>query len=752
MLGGIGVAMVGLIGLILYTYTLVPELPELRNGTPEINLTTVVYADDGQRLGHLFRENRTWLPFDQIPDHVVDALVATEDHRFYRHDGIDLVRTVGVAWGNLWGKSEGASTITMQLARNLYPEEIGNAHSVRRKVKEMMTALKMEEHYRKQEILEMYLNTVAFAYNAFGLEAAARTYFSKHASELTIDEGAVLIGMLKATTRYNPVLNPERARGRRNVVLSLMRQHGYLPGNQYQRYAGLPLELNFQLSTHTTDLAPHFAEYIRKWLTRWGEENGHDVYAEGLRVHTTLDPAMQAMAEQAVARQMDNLQAVVDYEWSRRQPLRLSRNPAVYRRYREQGFVEPFQYLWETQDRFVTQVIRETPAYARLLEQGHTPVTATDLLRQSAGFMDSLRTAKTRLEAGLVVMDPRTNHVKAWVGGRDFAQDQYDKVGQARRQPGSTFKPFVYAEALSRGRSPYEPYKDSIYTYQVRGRTWRPANSGGGASGAYVHMRTGLVWSKNTVTAQVMENVGPRNVVRLAQLMGVNQSTLLSVPSLALGTSEVTLLEMATAYATLAAYGQYRPPLFITRIEDRYGNPLEVFDPIPTTALQPEVAYSVIDIMRDVVDQGTATAIRNTYGIRADVAGKTGTTQENADGWFIMIHPELVTGAWVGFNDRRLTFRTSYWGQGGHNALHLVGDFFQQALEADPSLGRPRFNPPRDYEPYEYLPLPADTLGLAAPQEPYENSIRFRDDALDPEEVLRVLRGRKRDERGRIAW
>lgn len=698
-----------------YMLALLPELPRMRaGGYPGVDLATLVYSADGRELGRYYRENRTWVGVDAISPQVVDALVATEDHRFYEHHGVDLWRTLGALLRTAGGEREGGSTITMQLARNLYPE-VGRAVSLDRKLKEMMTALKIERAYGKREILEMYLNTVPFSYNTFGIEAAARLYYDKPAAALDVAEAATLVGMLKGPTRYNPVRNPELARQRRDVVYGQMVKHGYLAPFEAARLRDEPLYLDFHPEALTTGPAPYFNEYVRLWLEAWAARHGYDAYADGLRVYTTLDMRLQEAAQAAVAEAMRGLQAVVDYEWSRASPALLSREADAYERARTAGRFEPFAYLWQAHPDLLDRYVRETAPYRRAIQQGARPDAALAHLLATPAFLDSLRTARTRLSTGLVAIDPHTGHVKAWVGGRDFAQDKYDKVALAKRQPGSTFKPFVYAAAIDHGYAPYYTLQDSAMSFRIPGTTryWQPHNAGGGYSGRYVTLREALVQSKNTVTAQLMDVLGAFEVGGYARRMGIT-SQLDYVPSLGLGTSEVTLLELVSAYGTFAANGIHRPPVVVTRIEDRHGRVIARFEPEAREALSPHTAYTVLDMLRGVTaGGGTGARIRWRYGIDADVAGKTGTTQNEADGWFVLVHPNLVTGAWVGFNDRRLTFRTDYWGQGGHNALNVVGAFFRRVLGQGAADARARFIPPPGYRAPR-PPAPPDTLHLHA--------------------------------------
>ena len=618
---------------VVYVLVLIPFTPsvgDLRKA--KLDAPSVLLASDGTVLAEYKRINRRWVTLNNISPNVINALIATEDRRFYQHHGVDFRRTAGAVISTLSGNLQGGSTITQQLARNLYPEEIGRSATITRKVKEAITAFKIEAVYSKPEILETYLNTVPFLYNAFGIEMAAQTYFDKPADKLDVLEAATLIGMLKGTSYYNPVLNPKRSVQRRNLVLAQMVKTGKLEATRVDALTKRPLRLDFEKQSEPLGAAPHVAQQLRKWLIAWADNRGFDIHADGLRVRTTLDAGMQKAANQAVARQLTQLQRLADRE------RRAGQEPAL-------------------------------------------------------------------LQAGFLAIDPRNGAVRAWVGSRDFAQEQFDHVNQARRQPGSTFKPFVYGAAFIQGSSANDTLVDQPVAIKTPGGgVWSPTDATEPTYQAF-RLRDGLAYSKNTITAQLMQQVGATQVARLAQALGVRQSPLDLVPSLALGTSPVTLVEMVTAYGTIANGGSYMPPLMVAQVEDRNGQVLEAFSAVREKELAMPRAESLmlVDAMRGVIDQGTGSAIRQRYGLQADLAGKTGTTQDNTDGWFIMMHPQLVAGARVGFNDNSVTMGS--WGAGASSALPMVGDVFQQALRQrwiDPNLA---FDIPRSRP----QPLPEPT-------------------------------------------
>jgi penicillin-binding protein 1A len=699
----------GVIGIALgyaYLMLLIPQTPAIDNlQQVRAMQPSILYSADGKHLATFRQAYQEAVNLSQISPHALNALIATEDHRFYQHRGIDIKRTLAAIFHTAGGDAQGGSTITQQLARNLYPEEIGRTRSLERKLKEMITAVRIEQAYSKQQILETYLNTVPFLYNVVGIEMAARTYFDKAAAELDALESATLVGMLKGTSYYNPILNPERARTRRNVVLGQMVKHDMLSEAEYRSMRARPLHVELHRQADPPSNAPHFTAHLRKWLINWADENEYNLYTDGLIIYSTIDDRLQQAATQAVEKQAKALQNVADVEWSRKSAALLSHTPSAYAQMRKK--VEPFKYFWTQYAELENAFITETPEYRKAIQSGQSEAEALSKLKSNAKFIAQLRENKTRLEAGFVAMDPATGEVKAWVGSRDFEKDQFDHVALAMRQPGSTFKPIVYGAALEQGMGPNRSYLDNIVEIRsVDGSTWKPTDMSG-ASGRLMSMREGLIFSKNTITAQVMLDTGLPNIISLAEAVGINQSRLEAVPSLALGTSPVTLLEMVSAYSTIAQVGQYHEPILINRITDRHGKVLAQFGAAPRRAMSEETAVELIDMMRGVVRQGTGQEVKTRFNIVADIAGKTGTTQNNTDGWFILMHPDLVAGAWVGFNDARITMRSDYWGQGGHNAVLIVGDFFRDTLKAKRIDVKARFPKP-DRPPPLMVTAPAD--------------------------------------------
>ncbi|HEX9952125.1 MAG TPA: transglycosylase domain-containing protein [Rubricoccaceae bacterium] len=739
----LGLVAFGIVGTAATVAWLSRDLPSLEQIENPRNLlaTRVFTADDIEMARYYDGENRTWVGLADMAESVPKALIATEDRRFYDHWGMDLRGFAAVAWQAAQGGSlRGASTITMQLARNLYTS-VGRERSIVRKAKEILTAIRIERTYTKDEILEAYLNTVPFLYNAYGIEAASQTYFGKHAADLTTPESATLVGMLAANTAYDPVRNPAASRERRNVVLANMRRSGDLSEADYAAARESPIGVEaFSVYDHANNLAPHFSEVLRLWFKEWCADNGYDPYKDGLVIRTTIDSRMQALATQAVQSQGDRIQqAVGSYQgwWSR--------NTAIV-------------------DEYIALTDRYTDTAGAPWRGGRAPRDQGVIaeLRRDAAFMDSLRVARTRLEAGLVAIDPVSGQVKAWVGGRSFAQNKFDHVGQARRQPGSTFKLFAYTTAFNNGYSMQSTALDAPFSWG----DWRPQNSGGGYAGT-VTLASALAASRNVVAARITKHFGTSEVARTAYQMGIRSPLELSPPpdataaerrawtakcrpftaasndcyarSIALGTADVNLLELAVGYATIADYGVYHGPtleeerpedpsipphivLAVARIEDRYGNVIEDFTPVAREVLNASTAYTMFDAMRGVIRSGTGRGLGGFAGVtRLDLAGKTGTTQENADGWFMVMSRGLVAGSWTGFDDRRIKYPSTAIGQGGRTGLLVVGEFLR-LLQAD-STGlaldpEATFDKPAGYQP----PTRAGRIGGSGGTLPYSRT------------------------------
>ncbi|WP_412070218.1 transglycosylase domain-containing protein [Rubrivirga sp. IMCC43871] len=663
---GTGALALGVLAVALYAWSLLPETPDayaLARATR--SQPSVVVDVRGERITQFEPDFQEWVPLDSIPVHLVDALIATEDRAFYAHGGVDVRRTIGAIWNTIKGDRQGGSTITQQLARNLFPDEIGNAGTVERKTKEAIAARAIEADHTKREILEAYLNTVPFLYNAFGVEMAARTYFGTHAPDLTVAQSALLVAMLKGPNQFNPVRHPEAATTRRNLVLQLMADQGVLPRDESAALQAdsLGVELRTQPSTYSA--APHFTAAVRAELEGWALSRGYDIDRDGLVVFTTLDMTMQREAQAAVAARGARLQRTADAEWRRGVP-RAALDAAL----------------------------RRTVAYARARDSGESEDDALATVRTEADVLARTAESVRRVEASLVAIQPETGAVRAYVGSRDFAVDEYDHAGVALRQPGSTFKAFVFAGALQRGYGPDDEIESGAAEVELDdGTTWRPA--GGSSAGT---LADALAYSKNSVTARLTQEIGPHRVALVAQRMGVN-SDLDVVPSIGLGTSPVTLLDMVSAYATIANDGLRRRPRLITRVETASGTVLDEFGGAGQQALTRRDARNLLDMMRGVIDRGTGRALRE-MGVTGDLAGKTGTTQRYADGWFIAMRPGLAVGAWVGFNDQRVTFRSKATGEGSRSALPVVADFLVRVQDRLPDVAFPP--PPGRYDALDF--------------------------------------------------
>ncbi len=694
------------------------DIEEARFARASVLYTRYTGDKREQEITRYSDENRTWVGLDSISPYVVSALVATEDHRYFRHSGIDVQRLGSSVVKTLTGDPQGGSTVTMQFARNAFPD-LADDFTLTRKLKEWVISYALEGVHGKKEILEMYLNTVPFLYNAFGIEAAARTYFGKDADELTADEAATLVGMLKGPSLFNPVprdsvredpnrirhplrlVQTERSRARRDVVLRQMvvnadvlaeysREFSYLSRYEpvtsvvYDSLTALPTRLRFKPITLEDRIAPYFADAARKEFDAWAEGKAINPRTAGLRIYTTLDPAMQLAAEEALEAQSAALQRIADQQWG--SYTRTETDSTGTRTISQ----DPIGTLLRRRPELVDQFIRQSEPYAVAVRAGIGETEALDSLRADESFADSLRVRMKAVEAGFIALEPSTRRVRAYVGGRAFGDKQFDHASQARRQPGSTFKPFVYAAAMETGRwTPTSSIRDSYTCREATGDWWRPTSSG--SNGGTFQLREALKFSKNAAAVNLLMSLGGKNVrdcssvegpkkaAGVARRAGLRVPSSCEVPSLALGVCEETLLDMVNAYATFADAGRRRAPHFIERIEDADGKVVADFRAdAPRSAIHPRAAYYVLEMMRGVVGGGTGVAINGYTGGRFDIAGKTGTTQNGADGWFMLLHPNLVMGAWVGFDTPTISWKSDYYQQGSHTALPIVGGFFRR--------------------------------------------------------------------------
>ena len=668
-----------------------PSFDELEN--PQTNLATEIISADGKILGTYYVENRSNVRYAEISPYMPQALISIEDERFTEHSGIDKKALFRVAFGILTGRKKGGgSTITQQLAKNLFPrdENMGKAKLVLRKFQEWITATKLEHNYSKEEIVAMYLNTVAFGHNAYGIRSAAKTFFDKTPKDLNIEECALMAGVVNAPTRFSPIRNPENSLNRRNLVLRKMVENGFITQNECDSISQIPLDMShFNIMDHNTGQATYFREYLRGFLNDWAKNTSrsdgkpYNIYRDGLRIYTTIDSRMQNYAEEAVREFMGK-----------------ELQPMFYKHWKGQKNA-PFSNLTADEiDHILETSMKRTDRYRILKNAGvsfdsikaefNRPVPMTIFswdgpIDTVMTPMDSIRYYKWFLQASLISIESHTGHVKAYVGGLDYRFFKYDHVTQARRQVGSTFKPFLYSLAMQEGEyTPCTRIPNIKYNIQLDdGRVWSPGNAGGRV-GEEITLKYALAQSNNWISAYLMNQFGPNAVIAQARRMGV-ESPIDAVPAICLGVCDLKLIEMVGAMSTFANQGVYIKPMFITRIEDKNGNVIQRFSPEESEAMSELTAYKMVELMKGVVQSGTGIRLRSTYGFTNPVAGKTGTTQKNSDGYFMGITPDLTTGVWVGAEDRSVHFRSTRLGQGSHTALPIWA-IYMKKVYADKSL------------------------------------------------------------------
>lgn len=679
-----------------------PSVEELQN--PKSNLATVVYSGDMEILGKYYSENRINIRYADLDKDVVNALIATEDARYLEHSGIDF-KAIGRAVFSI-GSNGGGSTITQQLAKMMFPrQKLNKVELVVRKIKEWIIAARLEKNYTKEEIMAMYLNRFDFLNLAVGIKSASKIYFNTTPDSLKLEEAAMLVGMAQNPSLYNPIRKPEKTKHRRNVVLSQMVKYGYITKAKFDEVKGKDLGIKFHPEDHNDGLAPYFREYLRdNFLKSWCEKHinpetkkPYNIYKDGLKIYTTIDSRMQQYAEEAVNEHMLDLN---------KQFLKECKNK------RNAPFA--WNVSKEEIEKLMLSAVKRTDRYRSLKDSGLThekimanfqvkvPMTVYSLRGEIDTIMtpwDSIKYAKSYLQTGFMAMEPQTGYVKAWVGGINHKYYQYDHVKVSRRQVGSTFKPFVYALAIQEGLSPcYQVPNVRTCIQTPDGKDWCPDNSDGSkGTGQMITLRRALALSINYVTAWVMKQYGPQATVNLVKRLGVTSDIPL-VPSICLGTADINVFEMVAANSAFANKGTYVQPTFITRIEDKNGKVLEEFVPNSDEVFSEEKAYAMIQLMRGVVEYGTGARLRGRYKLNNQIAGKTGTTQNNADGWFIGLTPDLVAGAWVGGEDRSIHFNTTAQGQGAAMALPIWGKFFQK-IYADSKLkvSKNEFKKPKNF-------------------------------------------------------
>jgi penicillin-binding protein 1A len=646
------------------------QLKQIKN-----KVATNIYSVDNKLIGRYYYQNRTNVSFEELPEHLVNALIATEDARFYEHNGLDYRSTLRVIVKSIIlmdRSSGGGSTLTQQLAKNLFPRKEFKLLTIPiAKIKEILTAIRIEKLYTKNDIIELYLNTVPFGENTYGIETAALTFFNKEPSELSIDESAVLVGLLKANTGYNPRLNQKAALKRRNIVLSQMCRYAYLKNEDFEVLKKKPIQLDYHKLTHTEELAPYFREHVRQLAIKLLKDikrpdgSSPNLYTDGLKIYTTLNAQMQIYLEKAVQEHLSQLQQLFDKQWQGKEP-------------------------WKLDPNLATLQIEQSKAYQDLIEKGLTKneaIAAMRTPRESEIFtlggiqdtlispLDSLLHHFKTLQTGALVMNARNGDVLAWVGGVNFKYFQYDHV-MAKRQTGSTIKPIVYASALEKGVEPCDFFENDSVVYTDYD-SWTPQNSSEPYGGFY-SVKGALAQSINTISVKLLLQAGIDSTIELANRMGIS-SKLPNVPSMALGTGEVSLYDMVKSYAVFVNQGRTIEPRLIRRIEDADGNLLYAdLAHEPTDSVILEVtAQQILAMLQGVVDRGTANSLRSVWKLEGDFAGKTGTTQNNTDAWFMGITPRLVAGVWVGGDNPVVRFRTTNYGQGAYAALPVYANFMQ---------------------------------------------------------------------------
>ena len=701
--------------------------------SPDTYEASEIYSADGVMIGKFFNQNRTPVKYEDVNPMFWKALIDTEDERFYKHKGIDPIGMFAVLKEVvLRHEARGASTITQQLAKNMFRVRtqystglLGYIPGVRMlimKSKEWIIATKLEFMYSKKEILTMYANTVDFGSNAYGIKTACKTYFDTTPAEITTEQIAVLVGMLKATTLYNPRTNPDNSLRRRNVVLHNMLTHNDLSHEQYDSISTLPIKLSFSVENTYDGQAQYFRAALADYLKDWCKENGYDLYTSGLKIYTTIDTRMQKYAEEAAIKQMKQVQRNFNNHWSGQEPWR-DENHNIIPNFIE-NIAQKLPVYKMLQQRFPNSpdsiiYYLNKPHMVKLFDYEHGTI------EKEMSTMDSIRYMVKFMHCSFVAMEPQTGHVKAWVGDVDFNSWKYDKV-TAMRQPGSTFKLFVYTEAMNQGLTPCDKRRDEYISMQVYDKrkhemtTWTPTNANGHFSGDSIPLKGAFAKSINSVAVRLGQEMGIKNIIKTAQDMGI-KSPLDDTPSLALGASDVNLLEMVNAYCTIADDGKHVEPVLVTRIVDREGKEVYVGPTEEKQAIPYKSAFFMQQLLMGGMREpgGTSQSLWGYVGGAPDTdfGGKTGTSNNHSDAWFICVSPNIVTGAWVGGEYRSIHFRTGALGQGSRTALPICG-YFLQSLMADPNFKQyhGKFNKPTDsditagmYNCSSYVPVKTDT-------------------------------------------
>ena len=740
--------LIGIFSVRINLFNLFGDLPSyksMENPEAENDLSSVLISADGIELGKYYRFNRNQVTFDDLSPHLVEALLSTEDIRFYDHSGIDPKGLLRALVGKLtFSFRGGGSTITMQLSENIFRTMTENQGSLYKvdflrpfiiKIKEWIISIQLEKSFTKDEIMAMYFNTIFFGSNSYGINTAATTFFNKTPDSLNYQESAMLVGMLNAPTRFNPISNPENALNKRTEVLYNLYKFDFISREDFDSLKVLPLGVDYTSQDHLTGPAPYFRSVIKPQLIRWAKDNGYDLFESGLRIYTTIDSRLQTYAEQAMTKHMTILQERFDDHWD-------GKNPWRY----EDGKEIPD---------FLENKIKNTERYRKLVTKYGRGADSVDIILNTPykmnvfswkgdidtlmSPMDSLKHYKNFLQAGFMSMNPKNGHIKAWVGGINFKHFKYDHVMQGRRQPGSTFKPFVYTAAIDQGYSPCYLVEDAPTTFVMPGQdppTYTPDNYNKEFTGEKMTLRQGMARSKNAITAFVMKEItSPETVVKYAKELGV-ENPLQAVPSLCLGTSDVSIFELIGAYSAFVNKGVYTRPYFITRIEDKYGNIIEVFPPRTREVLSEETAFLMVHMLMGATQETGGTALGLSPEVRSEneVGAKTGTTQNGSDGWFVGLTKDLVGGVWAGGDERSIHFRTTALGQGARLAMP-VWDYYMQSVYADSVLGYEKGPFPRPIRP---LSVEIDCAKYQNPEliDLDSTQIQRTIDRLDQDEIL----------------
>lgn len=671
-----------------------PEMSDLKE--PEINIASELYAADSSQIGKFYIENRIPAEYSELTPLVKNTLLAAEDIRFYTHHGIDLKATLAALYSTVKGDKRGGSTLTQQLVKNLYKTRhknkkglLGNIRGVSiivDKAKEWINAIKLEFFYSKEDIMTMYLNTVDFGSHSFGIKSASRTYFNKQISELNPEESALLIGLLKAPTYYSPVSNKDNALRRRNSILMQMSKYGFISAKEADSIIAIPIKLKFRQPLPDANDATYFKDAVARYLQEWSKETGYDIYTDGLKIYTTLDPKLQVYAEEAVSKHMKSLQARFFEHWKGQNPWVDSKGKEI--------------------TDFIDKLVKETSRFKALKEKyGEASDSINYYLNlpykmsvftwdnktdTTFSVIDSIKYYRHLLNTGFVSIDPSNGYVKAWVGGINYKYFKYDHVSQAKRQPGSLFKAFVYAAAFENGRGPCDRITDEPvtinYVEKGKNKSWSPHNANWEFSWNQLSLKSAFARSINSVAVKLTKEIGWAKIIEIAHRMGI-RSELQNVPSVSLGSSEVSLLEIVNAYTVFLNNGLLNEPVLVTKIIDKDGKVVYEHEPHPKRAIDKETAF----LMTVMLQSGLTESGGTTQGLweydlfryNTEFGGKTGTSSNFSDGWFIGITPKLVSGVWVGGEHRNIRFRTSQLGEGLRTALPVYGYYMEKVLKDD---------------------------------------------------------------------